>query len=355
MTWAVYDGDVPIMLALRSILEWRTTAWWRSRSSWGMTWDPYNVQRWKHKVGFHNRGIQWDTPMARWAGEVKDWIQLMTQTQPRKDDVIRNLLESMKQPVDRKKESKGSVPTKKPRDLLPLDLGTRVPGESTTLEIKGDNKTIVDWMNGLVMTKTRIGTVEKAQNLLRQWWGRGMRLRQRTTYWVTHTFREHNKEADLSAGKGAKGRAKEWVDTTRIAWQEVAVVCRFWDGSYDNGKCGGSIVLMAFSEPHGALYQGIVPWMLKWVDAGCLLTIYINVWKSAPLKRAIVRTIEIEVVSFLPTMHFLVACVTRGWTVTEPPLLPPYVVLEGGSGSGVRRYGGKGTCGIEGLVIQLSK
>ena len=78
-----------------------------------------------------------------------------------------------------------------------------------------------------------------------------MRLRQRTTDWVTHTFREHNKEADLWAGKGAKGRAEEWVDTTRIAWQEVTGVCGFWNGSYDNGKCGGGIVLMAFSESHG--------------------------------------------------------------------------------------------------------
>ena len=39
----------------------------------GMTWEPYNVQRWKHKVGFHNRGVQRNTPMARWAGEGKDW------------------------------------------------------------------------------------------------------------------------------------------------------------------------------------------------------------------------------------------------------------------------------------------
>ena len=74
-----------------------------------------------------------------------------------------------------------------------------------------------------------------------------MRSRQRTTDWVTHPFREHNKDADLWAGKGAKGRAEEWVDTTRIAWQEVTGVCGFWDGSHDNGKCGRSIVLMAFS------------------------------------------------------------------------------------------------------------
>ena len=81
VTWAMCDGDVPMLLALRSILCWRTTAW-GSPSSWGVTWDPCNVQRWKHKVGFHNRGVQWDTPTARWAGEGKDWPQLMTQTQP---------------------------------------------------------------------------------------------------------------------------------------------------------------------------------------------------------------------------------------------------------------------------------
>ena len=40
----------------------------------GIECDTYNVRRWKHKVGFHNRGAQWDTPMARWAGEGKDWI-----------------------------------------------------------------------------------------------------------------------------------------------------------------------------------------------------------------------------------------------------------------------------------------
>ena len=70
-----------------------------------------------------------------------------------------------------------------------------------------------------------------------------MRLRQRTTDWVTHTFREHNKEADLCA--------EEWVDIARTARQEVTGVCGFWDGSNDNGKCGRGIALMAFSEPHG--------------------------------------------------------------------------------------------------------
>ena len=118
-------------------------------------------------------------------------------------------------------------------------------------------------MNGHAKMKTRIGTVVKAQNLLREWWGRGMRLRQRTTDRVTHTFREHNNEADLWAGKGAQGRAEEWVDTTRITRREVTGVCGFWDGTFDNDRRERGIVLVAFSEPHGwfPFYKkcGLVP------------------------------------------------------------------------------------------------
>ena len=91
------------------------------------------------------------------------------------------------------------MPTKQPRDLPPLELGIPVAGKLPTLEIKGDCKTIVDWVNGHAKMKAKVSTVEAIQNLLREWWGRGIRLRQRTAEWVTHTFREHNKEADLWA------------------------------------------------------------------------------------------------------------------------------------------------------------
>ena len=187
----------------------------------------------------------------------------MMQSHPRKEDVIRHLLQSMKQPVGKKKESKGPVPTKIPRDLPPLDLEIPVVGERPTREIKGDNKTIVGWVNGHAKMKTRVRTVEIAQNFLRNWWGRKIRLRQRTGEWITHTFREHNKEADLWADKGEKGRVEEWVDTTRVAWPEVAGVCGFWDGSCDNGYCGSGIVIMAYSDLQGwsTFYEkcGLVP------------------------------------------------------------------------------------------------
>ena len=55
-----------------------------------------------------------------------------------------------------------------------------------------------------------------------------------------------------------------------LSWtqHEEAGVCGFWDGSYDKGKCGGGIVRMAFSKPHGwftfyksvALYQFLGCW-----------------------------------------------------------------------------------------------
>ena len=105
--WAIYDGDVPTMKALRSILVWRTTAWWRSRSSWGMATDPTNVTRWRHLFGFHNRGTQWDTPMAKLAGEENDWVQLMARGPPRKEDVTISLLASMRQATKKRTEKGG--------------------------------------------------------------------------------------------------------------------------------------------------------------------------------------------------------------------------------------------------------
>ena len=77
MSWAGYDGPVPVMKALRTVIEWRTTAWWRTRSTKGMSDDPTNVTCRKQKWGFHNRGVTWETPMARWAGPNNDWDTIM--------------------------------------------------------------------------------------------------------------------------------------------------------------------------------------------------------------------------------------------------------------------------------------
>ena len=106
-SWALLDGDVPIMKALRSILEWKTTTWWRSRSAWKMATDPTDVTRWKRKFGFHKRGVQWDTPMSKWAREGNRWIQLMARGPPRKEDVTFNLHASMRQATGQKQRREG--------------------------------------------------------------------------------------------------------------------------------------------------------------------------------------------------------------------------------------------------------
>ena len=92
MSWIGYEGTVPVLKALRKVIEWRTTAWWRTRSAKGMSEDPTNATCWKHKWGFHNKGVTWDTPMTRWAGQKDDWIQLWRKGPPRKTDVIPLLL-----------------------------------------------------------------------------------------------------------------------------------------------------------------------------------------------------------------------------------------------------------------------
>ena len=91
----------------------------------------------------------------------------MAQNRPRRQDIIRSLLESMKQAVEKKPEPNGARPTKKPRDLPPLELGIPEAGQWPTLEIKGDCKTFVDWVNGHAKMKTRASIVTAAQNLLR--------------------------------------------------------------------------------------------------------------------------------------------------------------------------------------------
>ena len=46
----------------------------------------------------------------------------MAQRQPRKEYVIHSLLASMRQAVEKKTESTGTRPAKKPRELPPLEL-----------------------------------------------------------------------------------------------------------------------------------------------------------------------------------------------------------------------------------------
>ena len=82
ITWAVYEGDVPIMRALWPILGGK-----RPRDGEAGPPGAWHGTRLRSrvgsmKVGFHNRGIQWDPPMAKWAGEGHDLTKLTAQRDP---------------------------------------------------------------------------------------------------------------------------------------------------------------------------------------------------------------------------------------------------------------------------------
>ena len=79
---------------------------------WEMATDPTNVTRWMHKFGFFNRGVQWDTPMSKCAGEGKNWTQLMARVPHRKENVTFSLLASIRHATEKrtgKKRAKGFV------------------------------------------------------------------------------------------------------------------------------------------------------------------------------------------------------------------------------------------------------
>ena len=73
LAWAVYEGEVLVLNGFRSVIGWRTTAWWRNRSARGMKMDPVNVTCCQHKWGFHDRGGTWSTLVAKLAGSEEDW------------------------------------------------------------------------------------------------------------------------------------------------------------------------------------------------------------------------------------------------------------------------------------------
>ena len=144
VTWAVYDGDVSIMLALRSIFGEENDHFWEEKPLL-VEYGVGPLQR--SKVEAQSWVPQQRSTVGHTDGEM-DWRgkrldKAYGTTKPRKEDIIRSLLESMKQA----------------RDLPPLELGIPEAGKWPTLEIKGNCKTIVDWVDGHAKMKTRVSTV----------------------------------------------------------------------------------------------------------------------------------------------------------------------------------------------------
>ena len=72
------------------------------------------------------------------------------------------------------------------------------------LDVRWNTMTIVAWINGHAKQKKKESITATAQNLVREWWGRGVDLRRRVFDWAVH-IREHNKEADLWGRERCRG------------------------------------------------------------------------------------------------------------------------------------------------------
>ena len=157
----------------------------------------------------------------------------------------------------------------------------------------------------------------------------GPRSRPTITNWATHTLREHNREADMRAARGAKGE-DEWVDTVHVAWSEVTGLCGFWDDSCDNGKCGAGIVIQAFTESLGwvSTYKKCGPVTGRSsLDAelgGCGMLLE-NLRRWINKKRALTTrhcSLAVDMSPLCKIAFFRWHALHAGWTVTEPSTPP---------------------------------
>ena len=142
-----------------------------------MKMDPLNVTCWKHKWCFHNRGVTWDTPLARWAGSEEDWIQKWRAGPPRKAEVIPTLVLATHLSTLQVKKADGGIPLRKERVLDPLMIEPPRTVEGIELVIRGDSKTVVDWINGKAKQKVSYRSIETIQIQLMEWWKRGVDLK----------------------------------------------------------------------------------------------------------------------------------------------------------------------------------
>ena len=139
---------------------------------------------------------------------------------PKKTDVVPFLLKMIHLTSIQTKRV-GGIPLTKARDVDPLIIDPPDNIEGIELVIRGDSKTVVDWINGMAKKKTSSRIIDNIQLQLMDWWKKGVRLSRRTGDWAVHVFREHNTEAGLWAGYGAKGLEAEWGRDSVIDWTDV--------------------------------------------------------------------------------------------------------------------------------------
>ena len=204
MAWATYDGDVLVVKALRSILRWRSPTWWPNRSASGMRVDPIHVSRWKHQWCFsqRGRGVGYSYGQVGWRGKRLGTRNVPKKKKhpPKKDEVIMAPLKMARRHSKHLlKKATRSSQQKQTRELDPTVRDVPGRGTGIQVEIRGDSKTVEDWIHGIARQRSACEAVGEIQRQLRDRWSKAVNMRVRKGDWAVHIFREHNKEGDAWA------------------------------------------------------------------------------------------------------------------------------------------------------------
>ena len=89
-----------------------------------------------------------DTPMSKWAGEGKDWIQLMAQGPARKDDVPDAYDDETAGGEGNAERGRGRLPEGKGKKTGSVGTRRTRRGQTLMFEIRWNTMTIVEWING---------------------------------------------------------------------------------------------------------------------------------------------------------------------------------------------------------------
>ena len=83
--------------------------------------------------------------------------------------------------------------------------------EGVQVAIRGDSKTVVDWITAKRGREREEGCLGTIQRQLREWCGDTASTRRREHDWAMNIFREHNKEADAWAENKGIRRQRSMV------------------------------------------------------------------------------------------------------------------------------------------------
>ena len=183
IAWAVNEGEVPVLKALRYVIGWRTTAWWRNMSAWGMKWDRWILLAGSTSGDSITEVSLANGQMGRFGRRLDTEVENESSQQSRSDSST-GIGHPFVTITDQKKRA-AFFSGKKEN-----------PSRKIELVIRRDNKTIVNWINGKAKQKVPYRAIEIIQIQLMEWLKKSVVLSQKKNDWVVHIFRGDNKEAD---------------------------------------------------------------------------------------------------------------------------------------------------------------